>query len=127
MTWRSGNVLRPTARAEEASPGPAQKLAGSERLGSGRPEVADAACSPERLFCHVQGRSKAAAQIIPGWPYSFVAALTPDRTSWTAVLDAVRLGPEEDEMAVIAHQFRQVVERLVRAASGSPETRTCWW
>jgi hypothetical protein len=28
----------------------------------------DAACSPERLFCHVHGRSKAAAQIIPGWP-----------------------------------------------------------
>jgi hypothetical protein len=53
----------------------------------------DAACSPDRLFCHVHGRSRAAPQIIPGWPYSFVAALTPDRTSWTAVLDAVRLGP----------------------------------
>lgn len=26
----------------------------------------DAACSPERLFCHVHGRSRAAAQIIPG-------------------------------------------------------------
>lgn len=26
----------------------------------------DAACSPERLFCHVHGRSKATAQIIPG-------------------------------------------------------------
>lgn len=25
----------------------------------------DAACSPERLFCHVHGRSRAAAQIIP--------------------------------------------------------------
>ena len=31
--------------------------------------------------------------MIPGWPYSFVAALEPGRTSWTAVLDAVRLGP----------------------------------
>jgi hypothetical protein len=30
----------------------------------------DAACSPERLFCHVHGRSPATAQIIPGWPYS---------------------------------------------------------
>ena len=29
--------------------------------------------------------------MIPGWPYSFVAALEPGRTSWTAVLDAVRL------------------------------------
>lgn len=51
----------------------------------------DAACAPERLFCHVYGRSKATAQIIPGRPYPFVAALTPDRTSWTAVLDA---GPD---------------------------------
>nr|WP_277608128.1 transposase [Streptomyces boncukensis] len=47
----------------------------------------DAACSPERLFCHVHGRSRGAAQIIPGWPYSFVAALTRiaprGRRSWT--------------------------------------------
>ncbi|MEU3568796.1 NF041680 family putative transposase [Kitasatospora sp. NPDC036755] len=75
----------------------------------------DAACSPQRLFCHVHGRSKAAAQIIPGWPYSFVAALTPDRTSWTAVLDAVRLGPADDAAAVTAGQLRAVVERLIGA------------
>ena len=31
--------------------------------------------------------------MIPGWPYSFVAALEPGRTSWSQVLDAVRLGP----------------------------------
>ncbi|MGW7517920.1 transposase [Streptomyces sp. NPDC054796] len=75
----------------------------------------DAACSPERLFCHVHGRSREAAQIIPGWPYSFVAALTPDRTSWTRVLDAVRLGPADDAAAVTADQLRAVVERLIAA------------
>ncbi len=75
----------------------------------------DAACSPERLFCHVHGRSEAAAQIIPGWPYSFVAALTPDRTSWTAVLDTIRLGPTDDAVAVTAGQLRQVVQRLIAA------------
>ncbi|GHE09692.1 hypothetical protein GCM10010339_62940 [Streptomyces alanosinicus] len=73
----------------------------------------DAACSP--LFCHVYGRSKEAAQIIPGWPYSVVAALTPDRTSWTAVLDAVRLRPADDAAAVTAGQLRQVVQRLIAA------------
>jgi hypothetical protein len=34
--------------------------------------------------------------MIPGWPYSVVAALEPGRTSWTAVLDALllrNLGP----------------------------------
>lgn len=72
----------------------------------------DAACSPERLFCHVHGRSRAAAQIIPGWPYSFVAALTADRTSWIAILDAVRLGPADDAAAVTATQLLDVVERL---------------
>lgn len=75
----------------------------------------DAACSPERLFCHVHGRSRAAAQIIPGWPYSVVAALSPGRSSWTAVLDTVRLGPEDDAAAVTASQLRDVVERLVEA------------
>ncbi|MFD4635489.1 NF041680 family putative transposase [Streptomyces sp. NPDC058284] len=74
----------------------------------------DAACSPERLFCHVHGRSRETAQIIPGWPYSLVAALSPGPSSWTAVLDAVRLGPEDDATAVTAAQLRAVVERLVR-------------
>jgi hypothetical protein len=30
--------------------------------------------------------------MIPGWPYSVIAALESARTSWTALLDAVRLG-----------------------------------
>ncbi|GAA3060729.1 hypothetical protein GCM10010464_26480 [Pseudonocardia yunnanensis] len=54
---------------------------------------ADAPTSAERLFCHVYGRGRNQAQLITGWPYSFVAALEPGRTSWTALLDAVRLGP----------------------------------
>ena len=34
----------------------------------------DAATSPDRLFCHVYGRGKGQAQMIPGWPYSVIAA-----------------------------------------------------
>jgi hypothetical protein len=75
----------------------------------------DAATSADRLFCHTYGRGKGSAQMIPGWPYSMVAALEPGRTSWTALLDAVRLGPGDDETAVTAAQLREVVERL-RAA-----------
>jgi hypothetical protein len=41
----------------------------------------DAPCSADRLFCHVYGRAKTASQFIPGWPYSFVAALEPGATS----------------------------------------------
>jgi DDE superfamily endonuclease len=75
----------------------------------------DAETSPERLFCHVYGRARGNAQMIPGWPYSVIAALEPGRTSWTAPLDAVRLGPEDDETEVTAAQVRGVVTRLMAA------------
>lgn len=84
----------------------------------------DAPTSAERLFCHVYGRGKGQAQMIPGWPYSFVAALEPGRTSWTALLDAVRLGPADDATAVTAEQLRAVVDRLIGAghwSEGDPE------
>jgi hypothetical protein len=75
----------------------------------------DAPTSADRLFCHVYGRAKSASQFIPGWPYSFVAALESGRTSWTGILDAVRLGPEDDATAVTADQLRGVVDRLIGA------------
>src|SRR5258708_31021807 len=53
--------------------------------------------------------------MIPGWPYPVVAALEPGRTSWTAVLDAVRLGPDDDETEVTAAQVRDVITRLTAA------------
>jgi DDE superfamily endonuclease len=75
----------------------------------------DAACAPDRSFCHVHGRGKSASQMIPGWPYSVVVALEVGRTSWTAPLDALRLGPLDDLTTVTAAQVREVVDRLVRA------------
>jgi hypothetical protein len=80
----------------------------------------DAATSPDRLFCHVYGRGRNNDQLIPGWPYSFVAALEPGRTSWTAVLDAVRLGPDDDVAEVTAEQVRAVVQRLITAGQWQP-------
>ncbi|MDM4723524.1 NF041680 family putative transposase [Micromonospora sp. WMMA1363] len=72
----------------------------------------DAATAEARSFCHVYGRGRNAAQMIPGWAYSFVAALETGRSSWTAVLDAVRIGPIEDATEVTAGQVREVVNRL---------------
>jgi len=80
----------------------------------------DAETSPDRLFCHVHGRAKGSAQMIPGWPYSIVAALGSGRSSWTAVLDAVRLGPDDDATAVTAGQLRDVVTRLIAAGHWRP-------
>src|SRR3954464_6822480 len=75
----------------------------------------DAETSPERLFCHVYGRTRETDQFVPGWPYQLVAALESGPTSWTALLDARRLQPAEDATAVTADQLRAVVGRL-RAA-----------
>jgi hypothetical protein len=84
----------------------------------------DAETSPERLFCHCYARGKGNAQMIPGWPYSFVAALEPGRTSWTLPLDAVRPGPADDATAVTAAQVREVAARLIEAGhwhDGDPD------
>lgn len=84
----------------------------------------DAATCADRCFCHVYGRGKGQARMIPGWPYSFVAALETGRTSWTTLLDAVRLGPGEDATEVTAAQPREVVGRLRQAGhwrKGDPE------
>ena len=53
----------------------------------------DAETSPDRLFCHTYARGKGNAQLIPGWPYSVVAALEPGRTSWTLPLERGPAGP----------------------------------
>ena len=87
----------------------------------------DAETSPERLFCHCYARGKGNAQMIPGWPYSLVAALEPGRTSWTLPLDAVRLGPADDATEVTAAQVRDVAARLIGPGTGTRATRTSWW
>jgi hypothetical protein len=75
----------------------------------------DAECCDERVFCHVHGRGKGNAQMIPGWPYSFVVALEPGTSSFTALLDALRIGPDDDATEVTAAQIRDVVGRLIAA------------
>jgi hypothetical protein len=80
----------------------------------------DAATSPERLFCAVRRRGEKAAQAVPGWPYSFVAALGPGASSWVVLLDAVRIGPDDDETALAAAQLREVAGRLIAAGHWKP-------
>jgi hypothetical protein len=76
--------------------------------------------SAERRCCHRYGRANNQPQLIPGWPYSVVAALERGRTCPTAVLDAVRLGPADDATAVTANQLRAVVGRLLAAGHWRP-------
>lgn len=44
--------------------------------------------------------------MIPGWPYSIIAALETGRSSWTAPVDAPPLAPGADVLGVTADQIR---------------------
>jgi hypothetical protein len=84
----------------------------------------DANTSPDRLFCHTYARGRGQAQMIPGWPYSFVAALEPGRTSWTAILDVMRVRPTDEGTDLAATQLRTVIDTLITAGhwrEGDPE------
>jgi hypothetical protein len=83
----------------------------------------DGDCSPQRSFCPTYGRGKGEHRMIPGWPYSIVAALETGRTSWTALLDAIRLPPGADVTAITCAQVRQLVDRLVDAGQWRPGDR----
>lgn len=80
----------------------------------------DANTCADRAFCHRFGQGEGKHQMVPGRPYSQVAALEVGRTSWTAVLDALRLEPGADVAAVTTVQIREVVERLVAADQWRP-------
>lgn len=75
----------------------------------------DAECSPDRLHCHRPCRCDGVRQTIPGWPYSVIVALESGRSSWTAPLDAQRVGPADDLTEVTAAQIRDLYGRLVAA------------
>ncbi|MFJ8648902.1 transposase [Streptomyces sp. NPDC093546] len=76
----------------------------------------DADTCSNRSFCHTFGRGLGKHQMVPGWPYSIVAALETGRASWrTALLDTIRLEPGADLAAATTEQVREVVERLVVA------------
>ncbi|MFC7588247.1 transposase [Nonomuraea antimicrobica] len=84
----------------------------------------DAATCPDRSFCHTYGRGKNEHRMIPGWPCSIIAALETGRTSWTAMLDAIRLEPGADVAALTARQLREVVTGLIEAGQhqvGDPD------
>jgi DDE superfamily endonuclease len=68
----------------------------------------------------VHGRRRDEHLLIPGWPYSMVAALDEGRTSWTRLLDARRLLSDDDEAAVTAAQVRDVVLRIIGAGHWQP-------
>nr|WP_222853446.1 transposase [Fodinicola acaciae] len=86
----------------------------------------DAVTSADRLFCLTYARGRGQAQMIPGWPYSFMEALESGRSSWCAVPDALRLGPDDDLTEVTAAQLREVVRRLIEVGQWRPGDPPIW-
>jgi hypothetical protein len=94
-------------------------------------EAKDLAEAMLAVRCHgdggMFGRWPAAPGGSPNSCHSVIAALEPGRTSWTAVLDAIRLGPDDDEAEVTASQVRDVITRLGRGrALARRGTRPSW-
>jgi hypothetical protein len=81
----------------------------------------DAVTSPELCHCYTTCRCDGARKTIPGWPFSFAAGLEWGASSWTVLLDAVRMGPDDDATLVTVTQIAQVMARL--AAAGICEQR----
>lgn len=71
--------------------------------------------SDERCFCYSPCRCTSTRKAVPGWPYSFAAGLEWGATSWTALLDAVRLTASDDATQVTAGQVARVTAALREA------------
>jgi hypothetical protein len=77
----------------------------------------DAVTSPERCHCYAPCRCDGSRKTVPGWPFSLAAGLEWGASSWTAPLDAVRIGPDEDPTVATVAQMGRVVARLAAARS----------
>ena len=77
----------------------------------------DAVTSPGLCHCYTSCRCDGTRKTIPGWPFSVAAGLEWGASSWTALLDAVRIDPADDPTIVAVDQVRTVVGRLARAGA----------
>lgn len=76
--------------------------------------------TPDELTIPTTKCGRRQAQMIPGWPYSFVVALEAGVSSWTVPLDVVRLRTGDDATVVTATQLRAVVGELTRVGHYRP-------
>ncbi|WP_416567074.1 transposase [Nocardia testacea] len=87
--------MRPWTAAGSISRACGERWSGCLSASRGRPAVLavditswsrpEAHTCPQRILCHTYGRAKNTHQMIPGWPYSVVAALESGRSSWTVL------------------------------------------
>lgn len=72
----------------------------------------DAETSPQRGFYYSASTHSAGQPIVAGWSYQWITQLDWAKDSWTAPMDATRIPPTTDAVAVTVAQVRDLVERL---------------
>lgn len=100
---------------------PAARMGGSSWESTSAPGFAPTRPPTRTGCCHAYGRGRGTVQLISGWPVSFVTVLESGHISWTALLRAIRLGPDDDATEVTAGQLCEVVVRLDTAARWTPD------
>jgi hypothetical protein len=81
-----------------------------------RPE---AVCSPERVAMYDKSaRTQAGHPVTSGWPFLVLAGLEWGPTSWTAPVEAVRLGPADTLTGVSLTAMRRMLDGLATAGRG---------
>lgn len=73
--------------------------------------------SPERAYYYHPSKHSAGQPVVAGWSYQWIATLGWARDSWTAPVDAVRIPPGADPLAVTADQLRDLTRRLNHTTS----------
>ncbi|MDN5933468.1 MAG: transposase [Pseudonocardia sp.] len=72
----------------------------------------DAETSPERGYYYSASKHSAGKPIVAGWSYQWITQLGWANDSWTAPMDARRIAPTENTVAVTTAQVRDLVARL---------------
>lgn len=75
-------------------------------------ERCDAETSPERGFYHSASKHSAGQPIVAGWNFQWISQLSWDPDSWTAPMDAMRIGPSQDATDATVDQVRRLVGLL---------------
>ena len=72
----------------------------------------DAETSPDRGFYYSASKHSNGQPIVAGWSYQWITQLDWAPDSWTAPVDARRITPRDDAVAVTIDQIHQLVELL---------------
>lgn len=75
-------------------------------------ERCDAETSADRGYYYHPSKHSAGQPIVAGWSYQWICQLNGDADSWTAPVDARRVHPEQNPVAVTVAQIRELTDRL---------------